>query len=218
MYAVTAEGKLVTYDDADETCIGVALIVNDAPTPQRLMIEKNGEANTISGNAAYTEDGATYRFRGQYHWGPGDINVENIPDLVNDEYTNEEIKTDFNGKVYTAALLEIEDNDGVENTYANIATYCKIFNNTEEENQGYNDWYIPSAGQFGEIYNNFTAINEVLQKIGGTIFSYNLGNYIGWWTSNETNNSYAVIYNQYDGFVNSINKKSGHKVRFVRDL
>ena len=41
VYAVSENIEPVTPDKADNTCVGVALIVNDAPVPQRIMIEKN---------------------------------------------------------------------------------------------------------------------------------------------------------------------------------
>ena len=69
VYAITATGELIDYNTADNTCIGVALIVNDAPTPQRIMIEKNETKNTTSIKAAYTEDGASNTSYTYFYWG-----------------------------------------------------------------------------------------------------------------------------------------------------
>lgn len=228
VYAVAADGSPVTVEDADESCIGVALIVNDAPTPQRLMIEKNGEANTTSIKAAYTADGATDIEYKTFYWGPYSMNVVGITSWVDgssekaptDYKTWENYPTyvwnDYNGKENTAALQSVTDTD-TYTTYANMATWCTKFNATPSENQGYTDWYIPAVGQCLLISINVTIINNVLTKIGGTTFA---GGF--YWSSSQNdfrrgwfvalNSCYASSENK------SYNSYSNFCVRLVRDL
>ncbi len=47
IYAVRADKSLCSLDEADSSCIAVALVANDAPTPQYLWIEKNETRNSL---------------------------------------------------------------------------------------------------------------------------------------------------------------------------
>lgn len=243
VYAVTAEGKLVTYDDADETCIAVALIVNDAPTPQRLMIEKNGEANTTSIKAAYDADGATNTAYTYFYWGMYGSDQSGIPTYnqvggnssswswgylpqANGSYysssnnLSSDITTwtdgtalgDFNGKANTATLLSASDTDSYTE-YANMGTWCRIFNQTETENQGYTDWYIPACGQLALMYLNMTAINNALTKIGGQTIASD-----EYWSSSEYGSNYGLNVGFDHGDVGNLRKSYNGQVRFVRNF
>ncbi len=198
VYAVYKSGSdlyLHTYDQVDTdnyTYIGVGLIVTDAPTPQYLMIEKNGESNTTSIKAAYTADGAsntgyTYFYWGMY--GSDNSSITNytsassvssygyIP-LIDGTYystsatqlgayttwTGSYALNDWNGKANTAALIGASDTDSYT-TYANMGTYVSKFNATSSENQGYTDWYIPSCGQLALIH-TYTGRNS---SYGGNV-------------------------------------------------
>ena len=238
VYAVTATGELIDYNDAavDATCLGVALIQGE----HKFMIEKNETANTTSIKAAYTEDGATdtdYLF---FYWGMRGSDLNGITnytqtggggttqgylpiangsyyssyDNLSDDCTTwtSGALSDFNGKENTAALLVASDTDSYT-TYANMGTWCRIFNQTATENQGYTDWYIPACGQLALMYLNRTAINNALTKIGGqTISSDN------YWSSSENSsaNGWSLSFNI--GGVRNYNKYYSYRVRFVRDI
>ena len=241
VYAVAQNGLGVDINKANESCIAVALIVNDAPVPQRFWIEKNGESNTTSIKAAYTADGASNTEYQKFYWGmygsdntsitnytqTGGGGTESLGYLpkANGSYTSSSNRlsgdyttwtsgalSDFNGKANTAALLAALDTDSYT-TYANMATWCRIFNQTATENQGYTDWYIPACGQLSLMYMNMTAINNALTKIGGQTIASNY-----YWSSSEfsSNIGWLVYFN--DGCVNNCIKKDGCRVRFVRDI
>ena len=240
VYAVSATGMPVMKEDADESCIGVALIINDAVVPQRLMIEKNETNNTTSIKAAYEADGATSTSYKYFYWGMYGKDVSGItnysqvggggestgflprpdgtykstPHLSTDYTTwTSGALSDFSGKANTAALMEVEDTDSYTD-YANMATWCKIFNETPSENQGFNDWYIPACGQLALIHLNAAAINEALTKIGGMAFD----------TSHVLSSSECSSYNGFrvqvtSGSVDYNSKKGNYnRVRFVRDI
>ncbi len=243
VYAVRADGSLCTINEADNTCIAVALIVNDAPTPQRLMIEKNETKNTTSIKAAYSADGASNTGYTYFYWGMYGSDQSGIPTYsqvggnssswtwgylpqANGSYysssnnLSSDITTwtsgtalgDFNGKANTAALLAASDTDSYT-TYANMATWCKTFNETATENQGYTDWYIPACGQLSLMYLNMTAINNALTKIGGqTIAS------LYYWSSSEYSSNYGWVVGFGNGGVDYGSKYNYYRVRFVRDL
>ncbi|MBO5014759.1 MAG: fimbrillin family protein, partial [Bacteroidaceae bacterium] len=237
VYAVAADGSPVTYANADESCIAVALIVNDAPTPQKLMIEKNGEANTTSIKAAYAADGATNTDYKEFYWGmysskntsitiysivnasqsygylpKADGSYSSTPNLSGDYTTwTSGALSDFNGKANTAAIQTAADTDNFT-YYANMGTYCTKFNATATENQGFSDWYIPACGQLSLMYLNITDINEALTAIGGTPLSYY------YWSSSQRSSSEGWNVSLNDGLVNNTNKNGSARVRFVRDI
>ena len=241
VYAVAQNGKGVTIADADESCIAVALIVNDAPIPQRLWIEKNETNNTTSIKAAYTEDGAsntsyTYFYWGMYgsdntsitnytQTGGGGTSSYGYLPQANGSYASSSNNlsgdyttwtsgalSDFNGKANTAALLAASDTDSYT-TYANMATWCRIFNQTATENQGYTDWYIPAYGQLSLMYLNMTAINAALTKIGGQTISSNY-----YWGSSEYSSDHGWFVYFRNGYVDGSSKNNNSRVRFVRDF
>ena len=204
VYAVAQNGKGVTVDDADESCIAVALITDN----QRIMIEKMGEANTDIIKAAYTADGAPKTSSKEFYWGMQGSDVADITDI----YNSEAAKQDFNGKANTAAIIATPDTDSYTG-YANMGTYCTKFN---EMSGTYADWYIPAAGQLYEISTNVTDINTALTNIGGTNFNTSYG----YWSSSEKASSYAWYMKLNHGDVSYFYKSdNGHYyVRFVRDL
>ena len=226
VYAISASGDPVTVANANNSCIGVALIVNDAPTPQYLMIEKNGEANTTSIKAAYTEDGATNTSYQYFYWGMNGSDNSGITNwteghgsTIPTDYTTWSTNStyawnDFNGKANTAALQAASDTDSYT-TYANMGTYCTKFNQTASENQGYTDWYIPALGQLSLMFLNMTEINEALTAIGGTT----LNSSYTYWSSSEYSDNYGWRVNfSYGGIVGYFNKYDFNWVRLVRDL
>lgn len=241
VYAVSADGKPVTYENADETCIAVALIVNDAPIPQKLMIEKYGEGNTTSIKSAYTADGATDTGYKYFYWGSYDTEVDGItnytatggggtstkgflpradgtyystPNLSSDYTTwTTGALSDFNGKSNTAELLKVTDSDSYTK-YANMGTYVSKFNGlSPDENQGKSDWYIPALGQLALIYLNRTDINSVLTKIGGVTLIDD-----AYWSSSERSSTYGWYIGNTTAGVVSYQKYGYCLVRFVRDL
>ena len=203
VYAVAQNGMGVIMEDADESCIAVALITNR----QRIMIEKNGEANTEIIKAAYEADAATDTEYKYFYWGPNNIDIVDINNIS----SNDSAKQGIDGKDETAAIIATPDTDS-NTTYANMGTYCIKFN---EMSGIYADWYIPAGGQLYEIYTNLTKINTALSNIGGTKFDTE-GNY---WSSYENGESTAwrIVFSSA-GRVFSIDKNRGYYVRFVRDI
>ena len=202
VYAVTATGQLIPYNDAavNSTCIGVALITDN----QKIMIENNREPNTASMKAANRTDGADDDESDTFYWGMNgsDTTIDNIIDA----------EADFEGKAHTTKLVEAVDTDG-NTEYANMGTYCIKFNDTPEENLGYDDWYIPAMGQLYEIYTNKTNINAALTAMGGQELKF------GYWSSSETDGEYAwCMPGGVDAYCSVDKKNASFDVLFVRDL
>lgn len=239
VYAVSSTGALIDVANADESCIAVALVVGE----HKFWIEKNETKNTTSIKAAYESDGAsntgyTYFYWGMY--GSDNTSITNYTQVggnssswtwgylpqANGSYASSsnnlssDITTwtsgtalgDFNGKANTAALLAASDTDSYT-TYANMATWCRIFNQTATENQGYTDWYIPACGQLSLMYLNMTAINNALTKIGGQTISS--GSY---WSSSEYSSRSGWYVGFNNGSVGDYYKYGSTRVRFVRDF
>lgn len=214
IYAVTADGKLIDYNTADSTCIGVALIQGE----HQFMIEKT---------ESYDAGNLTFR------WGQGlyNKNVAGITEISTADGTNSygnlgsELSTDYT--TWTNGVLS--DFNGKNNTNAIITAYteysvdmyendmCKVlqtFNaGTYGSNQGFTDWYIPACGQLALIYLNKTAINEALTAIGGTTFFYDT-----YWSSSEYSSNVGWYIHFGMGSVEGNYKEGRGNVRFVRDL
>ena len=202
VYVVTATGQLMDKTTVAADAIGVALITDN----QRILIEKNGEANTDIIKAAYDADGATNTDYRNFYWGMYGSDVAGITNISSFDAA----KQDFNGKANTAAIIAKTDTDSWTD-YANMGTYCTKFN---EMSGTYADWYIPAEGQLYEIYTNRTDINTALTNIGGTNFNTTLN----YWSSSEYDSSRGWNVSFGSGIVGGADKKNYYRVRFVRDL
>ena len=145
VYAVGADGSPVMVEDADESCIAVALITDN----QKIMIAK--------------ED-ATDGTNTTLYWGYNlyEKDVAGITDAIDTNFAKE----DFHGRANTAAIIAAYTEHGVEMDSRDMCKVLQDFNTVEEA-----EWYIPACGQLYEMYQNKTAIEEMLATIGGINFS-----------------------------------------------
>lgn len=193
VYAVTAKGELIAYNDAavDATCLGVALITDN----QKIMIEK-----TQSYDATNTS----------FYWG-NNLYQKNVAGIT--ETTDSAVATaDFSGKEHTNAIIAAYTEHSVAMYARDMCSVLQIFNDGEN-NGGFTDWYIPAAGQLYEIYTNKTNINAALTAMSSTAFSDK-----SYWSSSEysINECWSVNFN--NGIVANNFKTGYSRVRFVRDL
>ena len=217
VYAVAADGSPVEVANATTECIAVALIVNDAPTPQRLMITMfdadNGESSYY--DAQYYLDRlidcglskeSTVDGTNTNGWFDG----TGTPRISKDYTTwTSGALSDFNGKVNTIAIVDLSSK--VKEMGKVLETYNSGTNN--QSNRGYTDWYIPACGQLSLMYLNKTAINNALTKIGGqTIASFS------YWSSSEYDSYSARNLDFSFGTLTYSQKNYGSRVRFVRDI
>ena len=229
IYAVATNRLGVNLEDADESCIAVALVVDDAPVPQRFMIEKNGEQNlayggktsfywgptstntavkdysTVDGSSSYSNGGYLPRTDGSY----GDIGSSVKISTDYKTWTSGAI-SDFKGKINSQYMVSSTNS----NEYISGILYN--FNNaTDYQNFGYTDWYIPACGQLCLISLNIKQINEALNKINGIQFSSTYH-----WSSSEVNGTYAYyISTGYGGVFGNRKTNAGFSpVRFIRDI
>ena len=180
VYAVKADGSLVTYDEADESCIGVALIVNDAPTPQHIMIEKYEASNTSYATANDSYE-SSYDYDYYFSWGgygTDQTGIQTYSDassqsayghipLIDGTYFSTSATqlgayttwsgnyalNDWNGKANSNVIkTNCLTNGTGSNYYTTMGILLNTFNATPSENQGYTDWYIPACGQFALIH------------------------------------------------------------------
>ena len=235
VYAVTKDGKGLNIDDADENCIAVALIVNDAPVPQKFWIEKYEYLHP-----AYSSNlGTTTKIDTLYSWGGAGIDQTTI---INRQATNpfgyrpskltmrlwhnyigDTIKhhsawrtgalADFNGKANSVEIRKILDNGSGNNVTPMGHLYAKIneFYFLAEYN-GYKDWYIPSCGQLTLISLNVVKINVALKKIGGTPLL------LTYWSSTECDKNRSWYVWMGLTIVKPIEKTCKSRVRFIRDI
>ena len=221
VYAVSAEGLPVKVDNATSECIAVALIVNDAPTPQRIMIEKNGSNNTAYGGNRtlywnYSDKDLTLnnnsKVDGTNNYGylpKADGTYQSTPNL-SDDYTTwtRGALSDFDGKTNTEIIVSASSNT------RDMGLVLTAFNAAADQNKGFTDWYIPACGQLALIYLNMNDINTILTKIGGTAIKS--GNY---WSSTECSMYSGRCIRFENGCVSDYTKRDETvEVRFVRNL
>ena len=210
VYAVTANEELIDYNEADESCIGVALVAGE----HKFMIAKSDATN----------DGSNYNL--YYDYDKGDLSLTNYsnadgtnsygylggsstPQLSQDFTTwTEGALSDFNGKSNTQVIAA---------SSSNAKDMCKVLEtfNAGSDNQGHTDWYVPACGQLALMYLAKTDINAALAKIGGTAFNES---YSFYWSSSEYDANYAWYVNFGGGYVDAYDKSSNYRVRFIRDI
>lgn len=147
VYAVTADNKLIDYNTADSSCIGVALITDN----QRILISK-ADATDGTNTTSY--------------WGRK-LKGKNVAGITETTKTSV-AKTDFNGKANTDAIIAAYGQHSVDMDSRDM---CKVLETYAEG--GFTDWYVPAAGQLYEIYNKRSDISTALQNIGGTALESN---------------------------------------------
>lgn len=219
VYAVTTEGKGMNVEDAGASCVAVALIVNNAPTPQKLMIAKS-DATDGTNNTLY--------------WGKNLLGKD-VDGVVNNEKVDgtngygflpkpdgsyirtSNLSVDFN--TWTAGALS--DFNGKANTAAITAAssdardMCTVLN-TFNASDSHNDWYVPACGQLALMYLNMTEINAALTKIGGVALASDGSS--RYWASSENGSDGGWYVHFCSGSVDSRREDNGSRVRFVRDI
>ena len=205
VYAITAEGKLIDYNTADDSCLGVALVAGE----HKFTIAKADAANdtdtVLQWSASVSDLSLTNYSNADGTNNYGFLSDTLTPNLNKDFTTwTAGALSDFNGKANTTVIAEASS-DG-----SDMCTVLNTFNASDS----YNDWYVPACGQLALIYLNITEINVALAKIGGTALSSNL-----YWSSSEYDSRFAWSVDFRNGIVGfDSNKYNYVYVRFVRDL
>ena len=189
VYAVAKNGKGVAAADADESCMGVALIVNDATTPQKYMIEKYEYANANTYKETYVEFGATNTEYKMLQAGAAGSygNTNQLPGTWRSNPREAYLKHSYYSYIikdyttWSGVFKGVSNSEIVKTITTGLSTFvtyppmglylnnfCKSDN---KENQGFTDWYIPSCGEIGLIALNITEINNTLSIIDGTKMS-----------------------------------------------
>ena len=196
VYAVSADGKPIMAEDADESCIAIALITDN----QRIMI-----ATKIGGKSYYGGSGTNL----------------NIPDYT----TENEAKLDFDGKGNSQYIKNYLSN-GEQVVYSlPMGFRLNEFNKSDNsENKGYFDWYIPALGQIFEMNQNSGKINKCYKKITNDSEGILYVNNRYYWSSTErdADNAWSIYYYNNASYemslkVSSTYASSNCNLIFVRD-
>lgn len=209
VYAVDASGKLIDYNTADSSCLGVALVAGE----HKFMIAKSdatdGSNSTLYWTKSYSDLSLT-----NYNKADGTNSSGFLPKPdgtfggsthLSGDFTTWKAGalSDFNGKANTA-IIAAASSDAID--------MCTVLN-TFNASDSHNDWYVPACGQLALMYLNMTEINAALAKIGGTALAAE-----HYWSSSERSSGYAWYVNFYYGDVSYNDKDYGNLVRFVRDI
>lgn len=215
IYAVTSDERIISLDEADETCIALALIKG----PHKFWIDKyqNYSADTeiFIWNNSHSDTGIPNQtvVGGGSTSSAGYMNPDGSG--LNTDYTTWTEGTalgDFNGKSNSEILKTLNAD------YRNIGYALNQFNNGEVGNNlGHNDWYIPSAGQAAFFCLYRDELDAALATIGGTAFIKT-----SYWTSTEyaTRDSWYINLWDYSVGMWSGNKTSytEFRLRLIRDI
>lgn len=218
VYAVDASGKLIDYNTADSSCLGVALVKGE----HKFMIAKSdatdGTNTTLYwGKNLYSKDVAGVVTNGKVDgtnssgYLPKPDGTFGGPTHLSDDFTTwtNGALSDFNGKANTAAIIAGYTEHGVSMDARDMCTVLDIFNASDS----HNDWYVPALGQLALIYFNKTEINAALAKIGGTALAAER-----YWSSSERTSFYAWYVSFSSGFVDNSTKDNDLRLRFVRNI
>ena len=247
VYAVNKDGKGVPIEFADWSCIAVALIVNDAPVPQRFFIEKNGETDTNVMRRAYAADHAVFEDNDKsFYWGKQYTNVKSLQDfkysisIPHVDYDGETRNTDLNWGYLAQGTTNvistnyktwrygaISDFNGKQNTAAIIAGAGANTNNRFGNMATYCTKYNQMNTLFGEWYipscGQLALMCLYIDEINKALKKIG-GKEIStsaqdsYWSSTE----YSEAAAWYVGFgrnaIISSSKKYGYQVRLIRDI
>ena len=230
VYAVNKNLRLIPVSEADNTCIGIALVYDR----HRIMIEKNEDSNQ-----SYKDASAGYNRNYLFYWGgcgtdqPGITNYNELDESNTSGYLKSEhgsyISTpnisanitawtsgalsDWDGKTNSEVLKKVTVGGGGYNGYVTIGRVLNAFLASSDAN-GYNDWYIPSCPQLSLIWMNLNSVNNALSAIGGKQFD--ISNI--YWSSSERSANYGWKLNFSSGLVGRVAKTNSYRVRFIRDI
>lgn len=230
VYAVNKNLRLIPVSEADNTCIGIALVYDR----HRIMIEKNEDSNQ-----SYKDASAGYNRNYLFYWGgygtdqPGITNYNELDESNTSGYLKPEqgsyigtpyisenifswtsgVLSDWNGKTNSEVLKKVTVGGGGYNGYVTIGRVLNAFLASSDA-KGYNDWYIPSCPQLSLIWMKLNSVNNALSAIGGKQF--NISNI--YWSSSERSSNYGWKLNFSSGLVGRVAKTNSYRVRFIRDI
>ena len=210
VYAVDANGKLIDYNSADATALGVALVAGE----HKFMIAKSDATNDGSNYNLYWTNNTSDLSLTNYTKSDGTNGSGYLPKPdgtfggsthLSDDFTTwtNGALSDFNGKANTAVIAAAS---------RHAKDMCTVLN-TFNASDSFKDWYVPACGQLALMYLNKTEINAALAKIGGTALAANY-----YRSSSEYSSNYAWYVLFGSGVVGSDRKGDGSRVRFIRDI
>lgn len=230
VYAVNKNMRLIPISEADNTCIGIALVYDR----HRIMIEKNEDSNQ-----SYKDASAGYNRNYLFYWGgygtdqPGITNYNELDESNTSGYLKSEhgsyISTpnisanitawtsgalsDWDGKTNSEVLKKVTVGGGGYDGYVTIGRVLNAFLASSDA-KGFDDWYIPSCPQLSLIWMNLNSVNNALSAIGGKQFD--ISNI--YWSSSERSANYGWKLNFSSGLVGRVAKTNSYRVRFIRDI
>ena len=230
VYAVNKNMRLIPISEADNTCIGIALVYDR----HRIMIEKNEDSNQ-----SYKDASAGYNRNYLFYWGgygsdqTGITNYMYLDESNTSGYLKPEqgsykgtpyisenvfswtsgVLSDWDGKTNSEVLKEVTEGGGGYGGYVTIGRVLNAFLASPDA-KGFDDWYIPSCPQLSLIWMNLNSVNNALSAIGGQEFD----NIQGYWSSSERSSVTGWYLSFSSGCVDYRDKYESFRVRFIRDI
>lgn len=214
VYAVKEDGTPVAYAEASEQTYAAVAFVLKGKAYQVAKVDAtgyNGDAKVYwdknnSTDLALTNyttvDGAN-----EY----GLLAGTDEPQLSRDPSTwGDGALGDFNGQANTATILAAQNNGEDDYTIGKAVMNFRSGSN----NEGKEDWFVPSFGQLAYMFLMNTELNTLLGNVdGGSTISSNV-----YWSSSEYSSDYAWYVGFSDGYVFNFYKDYGSRLRLVRAI
>ena len=123
-------------------------------------------------------------------------------------HTYKSLQPFFNGQTNTVAILAAQSDGTLDDT---IGKAIMDFRNGSN-NDGYNDWFVPSCGELAYMFLKKAELNTLLGKVGGSSFS----SY--YWASSERSSYHVWFVTFSDGYLTYNGKNYDYSVRLVRAI
>ena len=117
--------------------------------------------------------------------------------------------SDFNGQSNTATILAAQNNGADDYTIGKAVMDFRSGSN----NEGYNDWFVPSCGELAFMFLKDAELDTLLRKVGGSPFYSSM-----YWASSEYSSEHAWYLGTGSGFLYGASKSDNYGVRLVRAI
>ena len=221
------DDELSILDGDNQQRVLTQLCGFERPTYWEGFILQNGKpsVNIETGSFIYAKEssrvaGVVYRYNPdtrqgmvigldevKKQWGGYRSSIPNLEKTV----TNADAINDKSGKENTekiVAFLGDANMDFSSETYEKNGNYAAQWCNKLEA-YGYDDWYLPSCGEWEEIYQAKSKINNILSSMGKSLKN-------GYWTSTQVGDLMGWTYYFENGYKHNALKYTMQNVRPVR--
>ena len=217
VYAIDDYGRPVAYEDATaDSYAGVAFVVKGKvyQVAKTNALGSNGTDIVYNWKTGYFDIGAIKN----YLYLDGELTGGYLDGVTAPQMPNDPSQwaagalSDFEGAQNTEAIIAAQTVDGVVQDET-LGKAVVSFRENLNLNEGYDDWFAPSCGEYAFMYLHRAALNELLEKAGGVGL---VDHY--YWTSSERDSNKGWCIDFTKGELSNTTKYNTACIRFVKHL